>query len=85
MGFYAKLNMPVSDTGKLTNRITYFDHEYIYVETIKASPVKFTKAKEGSDEGFRLLIMREDKRKELPENVYIYTGNREYLKYVINY
>jgi len=85
MGSYARLNMPMSNTGKPTNRITYSEHEYIYAETVKAAPIKFIKARKGSDEGFRLLIMRKDKGRDIPEEVYIYTGNREYLKYIRNY
>lgn len=85
MGFYAKLNMPMSNIGKYANKITYLDHEYVYTETIKASPLRFIKGERGSDEGFRVLIMRKDKRSEVPEEVYIYIGNREYLKYIISY
>lgn len=75
-------------TGGIKNppeRIKYIKHEYEYRETIDSSPIKFLRGKRGSDEGFRVLIMRKDKRAEVPDEVYIYKGGGEYLKYIIAY
>lgn len=81
MVFLAKSIVP-KDNRVLSEKIVFLGYEYVYEETIKASPFSFFKAKEGSREGFRILIKRKDKNAEIPEQVYIYKGKREYLKYI---
>ncbi|MEA4961692.1 hypothetical protein SDC9_67702 [bioreactor metagenome] len=81
MSFFLKLTVPLDSIKTPPEKIKYISHEYIYEETIKASPFKFARGKQGSEEGFRVLIMRKDKRTEVPVEVYIYNGGGEYLKY----
>lgn len=81
MAFLTKSIVPKNNMV-LTEKIVFLGYEYIYEETIKASPLSFIKAKEGSREGFRILIKRKDKNTKIPEQVYIYKGKKEYLKYI---
>lgn len=83
MSFFARLYMPVRSTGEPGHAITYLDHGYTYAETIKSSPFKFVRGREGSEEGFTVLLMRKDKKDKIPEEVYIYIGHKEYLKYIL--
>ena len=71
------------DDKKIPEKIVYDQQEYSYKEAIKSSPFYFVKAKVGSDEGYRVLLMRKDKRAEKPENIYIYIAKKVYLKYQI--
>lgn len=81
MAFLSKSIVP-EDNRVIPEKIVFLGHEYFYEETIKASSFSFFKAKEGSKEGFRILIGRKDKKAEIPEQVYIYLGKRVYLKYI---
>lgn len=83
ISFFMKITVPVDSIKTPSNKIKYISHEYMYKETIKASPFKFTRGSQGSEEGYRVLIMRKDKRLEVPMEVYIYKGGGEYLKYEI--
>lgn len=80
MSFIAKTTVPI-DNKVLPRQIVFSGCEYFYQKTIEASPFFFIKAKEGSSEGFRVLIMRKDKKIEAPEQIYIYVGKRRYMKY----
>ncbi|SHJ31558.1 hypothetical protein [Lutispora thermophila] len=83
MSFFAKLYMPAKNIDKPGYTITYLGHEYTYAETVKSSPYKFVKPKNGSEEGFTVLLMRKDKRDQIPEEIYVYVGSRHYLKYIL--
>jgi hypothetical protein len=81
MAFMAKSTVP-SDNKILPKQIFFSGYEYYYEETIKASPFYFIKAKEGSKEGYRILVMWRDKKASIPKQVYIYIGRKKYLKYI---
>ena len=80
MAFIAKSIVPNYDKV-LPRQIIFSGNQYLYQETIEASPFYFIKAKEGSSEGFRVLIMRKDKKIEAPEQIYIYIGKKKYQEY----
>lgn len=86
MSFFVKaIIVPIDRIKTPSKSINYISQEYIYKETIKASPLKFMRGRQGSAEGFRVLVMRKDKKTEVPKEVYIYNGGGEYLKYQITY
>ncbi|NLM44497.1 MAG: hypothetical protein GX201_10875 [Clostridiales bacterium] len=79
----ARITMPPRNDLVPTERIVYLDNPYIYKETISDSPFKFIRGKEGSQEGFKVLLMRKDRKASVPEEVYIYIGNKKYMKYLL--
>lgn len=85
MSFFVKSIVPIDNIKTPSKSINYISQEYIYKETIKASPLKFMRGRQGSAEGFRVLILRKDKKTEVPKEVYIYNSGGEYLKYQITY
>ncbi|HHY77029.1 MAG TPA: hypothetical protein GX498_00800 [Clostridiales bacterium] len=77
-------NAPSNSDSVPSERIVYLDNQYVYKETLSASPIKFVRGMEGSKEGFRVLLMRKDRKKSVPEEIYIYIGNKRYMKYVLD-
>ncbi len=80
MVFISRTSLPIS-SDVASGRIVFLETVYNYDETIKASPFSFTRAKSGSEEGYRILIQRKDKWVDTPESIYIYLGKKTYLKY----
>ncbi len=80
MVFIAR-NFTGGNSKIIPNNLNYLGFTYAYEETIKASPFSFVKAKTGSNEGFRVLILRKDKRIESPYNIYVYAGKKLYMKF----
>lgn len=65
----------------IPGNITFQGYRYTYVETISSSPFSFVKAKAGSNEGFRVLVLRKDRKTESPYYIYLYIGSKKYMKY----
>lgn len=80
MAFISRGMTPVNNSP-LMEQIHFAGFDYIYEETIKASPFSFKRAKFGSSEGFRVLLLRKDSKVEAPYNIYIFIGKKTYLKY----
>lgn len=60
--------------------IQYDGRKYVYAETVKGSPLMFTKKKPASEEGYMILALKDDKTLD---EVYIYVGFRKYRKYEV--
>lgn len=60
--------------------IQYAGVRYIYTETVKGSPIMYTRKKPVSDEGFIVLARRDV---DINEAVYIYEGYMRYRRYVV--
>lgn len=60
------------------NVIKYDGLSYEYAETVKSSPLKFSRLKHASQEGYRVLAC---KGVSAEAEVYIYEGARKYRRY----
>ena len=82
MAFILKSNTDLKERT-FTERVFFDGNEYRYEETVMHSPFRFVRARRGSHEGFRVLILRKDKKTEVLKDIYIYIGKKNYLKYSI--
>lgn len=77
--YAVKLASPQKEAA-YPDSIRYDNLRYVYIETVKSSPVMFVRKRPASEEGYIILARRGI---SVSEEIYIYEGYRKYRRYVV--
>lgn len=61
--------------------IHFQGYRYEYADTVKKTPLQFTRRRPASEEGFIVLTLRKESKEAVPEEAYLYQGFFQYRRY----